>query len=172
MVALGRINCKNNNQQGHPAMKAVRTLLAALTFSFAGLAMMPGSARADDYCREYTRTVTVGGYSQEAYGTACYEPDGSWRIVGDQPTTARGAPLPSNAQVVYIINDGPRRIYQPRVRYVTYRPAYSQPRYYQPTYVYQRDRYNRRDWDRHDNRRWDRNRNGHDNRHDHNDRRR
>lgn len=32
-------------------------------------------------CREYQQTVTIGGETQEAYGTACREPDGSWRIV-------------------------------------------------------------------------------------------
>ncbi len=34
-----------------------------------------------DYCREYTHTVTVAGRTQEAYGTACRKPDGSWQIV-------------------------------------------------------------------------------------------
>ena len=33
------------------------------------------------YCREFTQTVTVGGRSEEAYGTACRQPDGSWQIV-------------------------------------------------------------------------------------------
>ncbi len=33
------------------------------------------------YCREYTTEARVGGRSQEAYGTACRQPDGSWEIV-------------------------------------------------------------------------------------------
>lgn len=33
------------------------------------------------YCREYTQTVQVGGQSQEAYGTACRQPDGAWLVV-------------------------------------------------------------------------------------------
>ena len=33
------------------------------------------------YCREYQETVMVGGESQDAYGTACRQPDGSWRVV-------------------------------------------------------------------------------------------
>jgi surface antigen len=33
------------------------------------------------YCREYYQTVTVGGQAQQAYGTACRQPDGSWLIV-------------------------------------------------------------------------------------------
>lgn len=32
-------------------------------------------------CREFTTVVTVGGQQQEAYGTACRQADGSWRIV-------------------------------------------------------------------------------------------
>ncbi len=33
------------------------------------------------YCREYQQTVTVGGKMQEGYGTACRQPDGSWKII-------------------------------------------------------------------------------------------
>jgi len=33
------------------------------------------------YCREYQQTVQVGGQSQQAYGTACRQPDGSWKVV-------------------------------------------------------------------------------------------
>ncbi len=34
------------------------------------------------YCREFTQTVNVGGEIQDAYGTACRQPDGSWKISG------------------------------------------------------------------------------------------
>jgi hypothetical protein len=33
------------------------------------------------YCREYTTATHVGGVLQSSYGTACLQPDGSWRIV-------------------------------------------------------------------------------------------
>jgi surface antigen len=33
------------------------------------------------YCREFQQTITVGGETQQGYGTACRQPDGSWRIV-------------------------------------------------------------------------------------------
>jgi len=36
---------------------------------------------AGKYCREYTQTINVGGRSQEGHGTACREPDGTWKIV-------------------------------------------------------------------------------------------
>jgi surface antigen len=34
-----------------------------------------------DYCREFQQTIHVGGQSQQGYGTACRQPDGSWKIV-------------------------------------------------------------------------------------------
>jgi surface antigen len=37
-------------------------------------------APSGDYCREYQQTVTVGGKTEEAYGTACRKPDGSWKV--------------------------------------------------------------------------------------------
>ena len=33
------------------------------------------------YCREYRQTVHVGDRREDAYGTACRQPDGTWRIV-------------------------------------------------------------------------------------------
>jgi hypothetical protein len=32
-------------------------------------------------CREFQHTVTIGGRTQQAYGTSCLQPDGSWQIV-------------------------------------------------------------------------------------------
>ncbi|MBI1363906.1 MAG: glycine zipper 2TM domain-containing protein [Proteobacteria bacterium] len=32
------------------------------------------------YCREFQQQITVGGKSEVAYGTACRQPDGSWKI--------------------------------------------------------------------------------------------
>ena len=40
-----------------------------------------GTDVAGNYCREYQTTVTVGGQAQEAYGTACRQPDGAWMVV-------------------------------------------------------------------------------------------
>jgi len=31
-------------------------------------------------CREFTQTVTIGGQTEQAYGTACRQADGSWKI--------------------------------------------------------------------------------------------
>lgn len=40
-----------------------------------------GTDQAGAYCREYQQTVVVGGQTQQAYGTACRQPDGAWKIV-------------------------------------------------------------------------------------------
>lgn len=34
------------------------------------------------YCREYQQTIVVGGKTQQGYGTACRQPDGSWQLMG------------------------------------------------------------------------------------------
>ena len=34
-----------------------------------------------DYCREFQQSISVGGKTERAYGTACRQPDGTWRIV-------------------------------------------------------------------------------------------
>jgi len=33
-----------------------------------------------EYCREYQQTVQIGGKTENAYGTACRQPDGSWMV--------------------------------------------------------------------------------------------
>jgi len=33
------------------------------------------------YCREFQQTIVVGGQSQNAYGKACRQADGSWKII-------------------------------------------------------------------------------------------
>ena len=34
----------------------------------------------NQYCREYTQVVVIGGQQEKAYGRACRQPDGSWQI--------------------------------------------------------------------------------------------
>lgn len=38
-------------------------------------------SQSGQYCREYQSSVRVGGQMQYGYGTACQQPDGSWRVV-------------------------------------------------------------------------------------------
>lgn len=40
-----------------------------------------GTDQAGNYCREYQTTVNIGGQTEQAYGTACRQPDGSWKVV-------------------------------------------------------------------------------------------
>ncbi len=42
-----------------------------------------GRSSSGEYCREYQTTVVVGGRSQQAYGTACRQPDGQWQVVNN-----------------------------------------------------------------------------------------
>ena len=46
----------------------------------------PAAAATEGYstaatCREYSGTIVVDGQEQRSYGTACLQPDGTWRIV-------------------------------------------------------------------------------------------
>ena len=38
-------------------------------------------SRSGQLCREYQSTIMIGGVPQPSHGTACQQPDGSWRIV-------------------------------------------------------------------------------------------
>jgi len=40
-----------------------------------------GYSESGSYCREFQQTVSIGGKNEQAYGVACRQPDGSWRIV-------------------------------------------------------------------------------------------
>ncbi|NQY82895.1 MAG: hypothetical protein HRT36_07820 [Alphaproteobacteria bacterium] len=38
--------------------------------------------KSGDYCREFQQEIEVAGQTELGYGTACRQPDGSWKIVG------------------------------------------------------------------------------------------
>jgi len=40
-----------------------------------------GQSSSGAYCREFQQTITVGGKTEQAFGTACRQPDGSWKVV-------------------------------------------------------------------------------------------
>jgi len=40
-----------------------------------------GYSQSGSYCREFYQTVSIGGKTEDAYGVACRQPDGAWRIV-------------------------------------------------------------------------------------------
>ena len=41
---------------------------------------MPPQA-SNEYCREYHSNVLINGHYQPTYGTACQQPDGTWKLV-------------------------------------------------------------------------------------------
>ncbi len=45
------------------------------------VATRDGTSSNGRYCREFQQTVTIGGRSEQAYGTACEQPDGAWQII-------------------------------------------------------------------------------------------
>lgn len=64
------------------------SLITLLAASAASAQPMPGQVvpRNDPngvYCREYTQPVIVGGRKVSSYGTACQQPDGSWKIINN-----------------------------------------------------------------------------------------
>ncbi len=70
-------------------------------------------------CREFQETVTIGGQPQQAYGTACRQPDGSWKL---QPAPAQAPPATAAT------------VAPPPVAYAY--PAYFPPAYYYPRPYY------------------------------------
>ncbi len=150
----------------------IRNTVMGTILSLAALAFVPGQAEAaydTSYCREYTRTVTIGNRLQDAYGTACQQRNGDWIIVGEGLDV-----LNNGANVSYVVNDGGRYIEPQRVVYYTpaqvnvyrYRPVtptfvwYGGSKRYNYNYGWNRGYYNDRNdynhWDRrHDDRRWD-----------------
>lgn len=103
--------------------RSFKSLLTGLGIVSAAITFMPSDAKAygNDYCREYTRTVYIGNRAQDAYGTACLQPDGSWMIVGE----GLGNDIPDNvSNVNYVIHDTRREVVPTRVVYVNRRPSY------------------------------------------------
>lgn len=39
------------------------------------------TVKGNEYCREYQTVATINGEQQKMYGTACRQPDGSWKVV-------------------------------------------------------------------------------------------
>jgi hypothetical protein len=76
----------------------------------------PGPTPSAQSCREFDTPVVINGQEQEAYGTACLQPDGSWQV---QQAT------PGQPTQTYVV--------QPQVYQTYYPPAYlANPWYYGP----------------------------------------
>jgi len=44
-------------------------------------AVREGTSTSGRYCREFQQTVSIGGKTEDAYGTACRNPDGTWEVI-------------------------------------------------------------------------------------------
>ncbi len=64
----GQAQSWNNPDSGHSG-----TITPTNTFQ----------TRSGQYCREFTQTIEVSGKKQQGYGTACRQPDGTWKIVSN-----------------------------------------------------------------------------------------
>ena len=64
--AIGETIAWNNPQTGHHGTVT---------------ATRDGSTPGGSYCREYQSIVSIGGEDARTYGTACQQPDGSWRVI-------------------------------------------------------------------------------------------
>ncbi len=40
-----------------------------------------GTSSQGQYCREFQQTITVGGKTEQGFGTACRQSDGTWRLL-------------------------------------------------------------------------------------------
>lgn len=155
-------------------MKTKSVIMALLTLG-AAIGFMPGKAQAyeNDYCREYTRTIYIGARQQEAYGTACLQPNGDWKIVDDDDGNRVGQRFRSEMVAGYTPVYNP--VYQPVSQRYIYKPV---PQRTRIIFVNGKGRYDDRGWhrgrdrhhdrwdhDRRDNDRWDNDRWDNDRRH-------
>ena len=88
-VALGFIDLLNAEQQRKHEMALISAasrpgeeiIWESNGASGSVQATRVGVSESGRQCREFQQTVTVGGRTEQAYGTACLQPDGSWEIV-------------------------------------------------------------------------------------------
>lgn len=67
----------NNNSVGEPAYW--RNKRTGATYRV--VPTRDVSVNGNKYCREYRTVADIGGRKQQMYGTACRQPDGSWKAV-------------------------------------------------------------------------------------------
>lgn len=75
-------------------------------------------------CREFQRTIVIGGREERGYGTACRQPDGTWRIASGQTAAA---PTVEQRTTVYV-----REVPRPYYSYPYYPYSYYPYGYYAP----------------------------------------
>ena len=89
-VALGLLNLLNDEQQRQHELALIGAVSQpgeVIIWNSGGAVgtvqtTRSGVSSSGRQCREYQQTVTVGGRTEQAYGTACLQPDGAWEIIG------------------------------------------------------------------------------------------
>ena len=62
------------------------------------LSAQPAQAQNNtEFCREYTKDVSINGRLEKAYGKACRQPDGCLLYTSPSPRDQRGSRMPSSA---------------------------------------------------------------------------
>jgi hypothetical protein len=88
-VALGFLDLLNAEQQRRhetAMMTAVGRPGEVIVWELGGATgsvttVREGATSSGRHCREFQQSITVGGRTERAYGTACLTPDGSWELV-------------------------------------------------------------------------------------------
>lgn len=82
-------------------------------------------AQAAPYCREYTEKLKVGNRMEEGYGTACMQPDGSWKRVSEAVSPPALGAVEAVPEVTRVVQQE-RIVYVPAAptRVVVYGPGY------------------------------------------------
>ncbi len=115
MKSILKFSCKLGLILGLAALSSAVMAKDAAAASYSGA-----------YCREFTKTVTIGRKQTEAWGTACMQPDGSWQIVDTNSEAVY-----DNPQTYIVLRDPVPP--PPRYRTVTY---YNTPPVLTTRYVY------------------------------------
>ena len=76
-----RMNTANHQAQSAPVGQAIAWNNPQSGNSGTVTAVRDGTASNGQYCREFQQTVTVNGRTEQGYGVACRQPDGSWKVV-------------------------------------------------------------------------------------------
>jgi hypothetical protein len=89
-ITLGVLNLLNEQQQREHEAAQIAATTAPLgerivwhdgAASGTVIATREGTGTSGRYCREFQQEVSVGGRMEQAYGTACRNPDGSWEVI-------------------------------------------------------------------------------------------
>jgi hypothetical protein len=119
-------------------MRTTAALLSAFLVLASAGAALANPVDPQQECREFNTLVTIAGQQQQAHGTACLQPDGTWKI---EQSIAGQAPQ------TYVV---PPQVYLPY-----YPPSYlADPWYYGPPLfvggIFVRGGWGHEDWRGHD----------------------